>query len=138
MPAAASLCSANEGKAARITVTLGVPPVATTLTASLRSAPYYSAAAPPLPGPCATNSFPALAAFSVTSLASFGYFTCLNFGIFHGPKKNSEIKLHTIYSGIPGHIKPFKLVGWAAEFKFQSKFEPLLLVWPTLSKAIPG
>ena len=33
--------------------------------------------------------------------------------------------------------EPFHLGGQAAEFKFESKFEPLLVIWQALPKAIP-
>ena len=55
----------------------------------------------------------------------------LNFGVFNGPKKN--FKLHTVYSGVSEQIKviikPLQRIGQAAEFKFESKFEPLLAIW---------
>ena len=31
-------------------------------------------------------------------------------------------------------IKPLQLVGQAAEFKFESKFEPLLVIWQSLRR----
>ena len=49
--------------------------------------------------------------------------TCLNFGISNG------LKLHTIYFVISEQIKPLQLVGQAAEFKFETKVEPLLVIW---------
>ena len=33
--------------------------------------------------------------------------------------------------------KGLKLVGQVAEFKFESKFEPLSIIWQSLPKAIP-
>ena len=50
-----------------------------------------------------------------------------------------KIKLDTDYSRISEQIKPFQPVGQAAEFKFESKFEPLQVIWQSLSllKAIP-
>ena len=36
-----------------------------------------------------------------------------------------EFKLHTVYDVILEAIKPLQLVGHAAQFKFESKFEPL-------------
>ena len=33
--------------------------------------------------------------------------------------------------------KPLQLVGQAAEFKFESKFEPLPVIWQSLPKAVP-
>ena len=41
------------------------------------------------------------------------------------------------FSGISEQIKPLQLVGTAAEFKFESKFEPLPVIWQSLPKAIP-
>ena len=38
-----------------------------------------------------------------------------------------EFKLHTVYFGTSEQIKPLEPVGQAAEFKFESKFEPLLV-----------
>ena len=48
-----------------------------------------------------------------------------------------EFKLHTVYAVILEAIKPLQLVGQAAEFKFESKFEPLQVIWQSLRKAIP-
>ena len=59
----------------------------------------------------------------------------LNFGRFNGPKK--KFKLHTIYFWTSEQIKPLQPVGQAAEFKFESKFEPLPVIWKSLPKAIP-
>ena len=56
----------------------------------------------------------------------------LNFSVFNGPKK-----LHTDYSGASEQIKPLQPVGQAVEFKFESKFKPLLVIWPSFPKAIP-
>ena len=42
-------------------------------------------------------------------------------------------KLHTVYAVISEAIKPLQLVGQAAEFKFESKFEPLP-VWLSLQR----
>ena len=44
---------------------------------------------------------------------------------------------HTLYSGISEQVKPLQLFGQAAELKFESKFEPLLVIWQSLPKAIP-
>ena len=48
-----------------------------------------------------------------------------------------EFKLHTVWFGTSEQIKPSQLVGQAAESKFESKFEPLLVIWKSLSKAVP-
>ena len=48
-----------------------------------------------------------------------------------------ELKLHTVYAVISEAIKPLQLVGQAAEFKFESKFEPLPVIWQSLPKAVP-
>ena len=42
----------------------------------------------------------------------------------------------TDYAGIPEQIKPLQLVGQAAEFKFESKFEQLHVIWQSLPKAV--
>ena len=34
-------------------------------------------------------------------------------------------------------MKPLQSIGQAAEFKFESKFEPLPVIWQSLPKAIP-
>ena len=39
--------------------------------------------------------------------------------------------------GISEAIKPLQLVGQVAEFKFESKFEPLQVIWQSLPKAVP-
>ena len=41
----------------------------------------------------------------------------------------TDFKLHTVYAVVSGAIKPLQLVGQAAEFKFESKFEPLQVIW---------
>ena len=46
----------------------------------------------------------------------------------------NEFKLHTIYAVISEAIKPQKLVGHVAEFKFESKFEPLPVIWQSLRR----
>ena len=46
-----------------------------------------------------------------------------------------EFKLSTVYAVVLESIKPSQLVGQAAEFKFESKFEPLLAISP---KAVPN
>ena len=57
--------------------------------------------------------------FSLVNAGWYHITAVLNFHIFNRPK------LHTVYSGISDQIKPLQLVGQAAEFKFESKFEPL-------------
>ena len=44
----------------------------------------------------------------------------------------ADLKLHTVYAVISEAIKPLKLVGQVAEFKFESKFEPLPVIWQSL------
>ena len=44
------------------------------------------------------------------------------------------MKLHTVYAVILEAIKPLQLVGQAAEFKFESKFEPLPVIWQSLRR----
>ena len=44
------------------------------------------------------------------------------------------MKLHTIYAVILEAIKALQLVGQAAEFKFESKFEPLPVIWQSLRR----
>ena len=46
--------------------------------------------------------------------------------------KSITLKLHTVYAVISGAIKPLQVVGEAADFKFESKFEPLLVIWQSL------
>ena len=45
--------------------------------------------------------------------------------------------VHTVNSGISEQINPLQPVGQAAEFKFESKFQPLPMIWQLLPKAIP-
>ena len=45
-----------------------------------------------------------------------------------------EFKLHTVYAVISEAIKPVQLVGQATEFKFESKFKPLLVIWQSLRR----
>ena len=52
-------------------------------------------------------------------------------------KINSNSYTVTVNSRISEQIKPLELVGQAAEFKFESKFEPLPVTWQSLLKAIP-
>ena len=58
----------------------------------------------------------------------------LNFGIFNGPKR---IQLHTVYFGTSEQIQPLQPVGLAAEFKFESKFELLQVIWKSLPDPSP-
>ena len=44
------------------------------------------------------------------------------------------MKIHTIYAVILEATKPLQLVGQAAQFKFESKFEPLQVVWQSLRR----
>ena len=43
-----------------------------------------------------------------------------------------EFKLQKVYAVISEAIKPLQLVGQVAEFKFESKFEPLPVIWQSL------
>ena len=45
-----------------------------------------------------------------------------------------EFKLHTVYAVISEAINSLQLVGQAAEFKFESKFEPLQVIWQSLRR----
>ena len=47
-----------------------------------------------------------------------------------------DFKADKVYLGISEQIKPLQLVCQAAEFKFESKFEPLLVIWQSLPKVI--
>ena len=40
------------------------------------------------------------------------------------------------YSGISEQIKPLQAVGQATEFKFESKFKPLQVIWQSFQGAI--
>ena len=63
------------------------------------------------------------------------YFAWLKLGISNGLKKTKkEFKLHTVYAVISEAIKRLQLVGQAAEFKFESKFKPLLVIWQFLPR----
>ena len=44
------------------------------------------------------------------------------------------MKLHTVYFGASEQIKPLQPVDQAAEFKFESKFEPLPVIWQSLRR----
>ena len=44
------------------------------------------------------------------------------------------MKLHTVYAVISEAVKPLQLVGQAAQFKFESKFEPLPVIWQSLRR----
>ena len=43
-----------------------------------------------------------------------------------------ESKLHTVYFVISEAVRPLQLVGQVAKFKFESKFEPLQVIWQSL------
>ena len=44
------------------------------------------------------------------------------------------MKLHTVYAEISEATKPLPLLGQAAQFKFESKFEPLPGIWQSLQR----
>ena len=73
---------------------------------------------------------------SIRNLTSFGS----NLASVTDFKK--EFKLYTLYAVISEAIKPLQLVGQAAQFKFESKFEPLKVICQSLrrlsQKAIEG
>ena len=48
-----------------------------------------------------------------------------------------EFELLSLYSGISKQIKALQPFGQATEFKFESNFEPLPVIWQSLLKAIP-
>ena len=53
-------------------------------------------------------------------------------------KKNSNsTQFIELYFGVSEQIKPLQPIGQAAEFKFESKFEPLPVIWQSLPKAVP-
>ena len=52
------------------------------------------------------------------------YFDWLKFGISNG--------LYTVFAVVSEAIKPLQLVGQVAEFKFESKFEPMPVIWQSL------
>ena len=60
------------------------------------------------------------------------YIASLNFRIFNGT-------LHSFFRDfwISEQIKPLQLLGQAAEFKLESKTEPLLFIWHWFPKAMP-
>ena len=74
----------------------------------------------------------------LNSLVDEGWYrltAVLNFGDL---KKNSNSKQFIeLYFGVSEQIKPLQPIGQAAEFKFESKFEPLQVIWQSLPKAIP-
>ena len=60
--------------------------------------------------------------------------SCPQFSKFYVIKR---IKLHTVDFGTSEQINSLQPVGQVAEFKFESKFEPLQVIWSWLQKAIP-
>ena len=57
---------------------------------------------------------------------------------FRCSKKNSNFTHFTeIYSSVSEQIKPQPPISQATEFKFESKFEPLQVIWQSIQKAIP-
>ena len=75
---------------------------------------------------------------SLLSLVDEGWYrltTVLNFGIFNRPVKRIQTP-HRLFR----HIRADKTLttSWSgAEFKFESKFKPLPIIWQLLPKAIP-
>ena len=49
----------------------------------------------------------------------------------------NEFKFHTVHSGISEQIKLLQLVGQVPDFKFESKFESLPVIWQSLPMTIP-
>ena len=47
-----------------------------------------------------------------------------------------EFKLHTVYAVILEAIKPLQLVCQSEEFKFESNFEPLQVIWQSLQRLL--
>ena len=57
---------------------------------------------------------------------------------FWRSKKNSNsTQFVELYFGVSEQKKPLQPIGQAAEFKFESKFEPLQVIWQSLPKAVP-
>ena len=57
---------------------------------------------------------------------------------FRRSKKNSNsTPFIELYFGVSEQIKPLQSIGQAAEFKFESKLEPLQFIWQSLPKAVP-
>ena len=52
-------------------------------------------------------------------------FSCLSFSLFDRPKRDSNSTQLCLFRGIFEQIKPLPVVGKAAEFKIDSKLEPL-------------
>ena len=52
-------------------------------------------------------------------------------------KNSNPTQFIGLYSGVSEQIKTLQSMGQAAEFKFESKFEPLPVIWQSLPKAIP-
>ena len=48
-----------------------------------------------------------------------------------------EFKFHTVYFGTSEQIKSLQPVSQVTEFKLESKFKPLQVMWQSLPKAIP-
>ena len=66
------------------------------------------------------------------------HFAWLKFGFSNGFKKNSNSTQFMLWFWRQREaIKPLQLVGQAAEFKFESKFEPLPVIWQSLQEAVP-
>ena len=63
------------------------------------------------------------------------HFAWLKFGFSNGFKKNSNSTQFMLWFWRQREaIKPLQLVGQAAEFKFESKFEPLPVIWQSLPR----
>ena len=61
--------------------------------------------------------------------------TVLNFG--RSKKNSNSTQFIEFYFGVSEQIKPLQPIGQAAEFKFESKFKPLQVIWQSLPKAVP-
>ena len=56
--------------------------------------------------------------------------------IWCSEKNSNSTKCIKLYSGVSEQLKPLQPIGQAAEFKFESKIKPLLVIWQSLLKAI--
>ena len=52
-------------------------------------------------------------------------------------KNSNSTQFIELYFGVLKQIKPLQPNGQAAEFKFESKFKPLQVIWQSLPKVVP-